>query len=75
LESLRQHLVGLLRGPEFGNARLVRNMFEAAISRQASRVVTDGGTDLTSLVLSDLSLSAVPIVDQQPPAAPTGPYL
>jgi SpoVK/Ycf46/Vps4 family AAA+-type ATPase len=70
LKSLRQHFAGLPRGPEFGNARLVRNMFEAAISRQASRVVANGGADLTNLVLSDLSLPAVPVPDQRPPAAP-----
>jgi SpoVK/Ycf46/Vps4 family AAA+-type ATPase len=76
LDSLRQHLAALPRGPEFGNARLVRNLFEAAIARQASRVVASGGTDLTSLTPDDLGLPAMPAMDQPPPpTAPTGPYL
>jgi hypothetical protein len=64
----------LPRGPEFGNGRLVRNIFEAAVARQSSRIVANGETDLTSLVLSDLSL-APPTADPQPPSAPTGQYL
>lgn len=36
---LRAWLSGQQRGPSFGNARLVRNVFEQAVTRQASRVV------------------------------------
>jgi SpoVK/Ycf46/Vps4 family AAA+-type ATPase len=74
LEGLHQHLTELPRGPEFGNGRLVRNIFEAAVARQSSRIVANGETDLTSLVLSDLSLPP-PTADAQPATAPTGPYL
>jgi SpoVK/Ycf46/Vps4 family AAA+-type ATPase len=37
--GLRAWLSGQQRGPSFGNARLVRNVFEQAVTRQASRVV------------------------------------
>ena len=36
---LRAWLARQPRGPSFGNARLVRNVFEQAVTRQASRVV------------------------------------
>jgi hypothetical protein len=36
---LRAWLSRQQRGPSFGNARLVRNVFEQAVTRQASRVV------------------------------------
>jgi SpoVK/Ycf46/Vps4 family AAA+-type ATPase len=60
LDGLRQHLARLPRTPEFGNGRLVRNIFETALTRQASRVIADGGTDLTSLTLNDLNLPVIP---------------
>ena len=56
LDGLRQHLARLPRTPEFGNGRLVRNLFEAALARQASRIVASGGTDLTTLTRQDLAL-------------------
>jgi Cdc6-like AAA superfamily ATPase len=39
LGELRTQLAASPRGPAFGNARLVRNLFEAAVARHASRVV------------------------------------
>jgi len=75
LDGLRQHLARLPRTPEFGNGRLVRNLFEAALARQASRVVASGGTDLTTLTRQDLSLPDLPGPDHKPGEAPTGPYL
>jgi hypothetical protein len=38
INTLRQRLAQEPRGPQFGNARLVRNWFEDAIERQASRL-------------------------------------
>jgi hypothetical protein len=38
-EVVRDGLAGRPRGRGFGNARLVRNLFEAAIARQATRLV------------------------------------
>ena len=61
LDGLRRYLERLPRTREFGNGRLVRNLFEAALSRQASRVVASGGTDLTTLTLADLGLAAAEI--------------
>ena len=47
----------LPRTREFGNGRLVRKIFEAATARQATPVVTSGGSDLTSLTADDLGLA------------------
>jgi AAA lid domain/ATPase family associated with various cellular activities (AAA) len=76
LEGLRHYLDRLPRGREFGNGRLIRNLFEAALARQASRVVATSGTDLTTLTFQDLGLPDLPRPDHQPgqtPAAPTVP--
>jgi Holliday junction resolvasome RuvABC ATP-dependent DNA helicase subunit len=56
-DRLRGWLSNQPRGPSFGNARLVRNVFEQAIMNQASRIVelarpTD--EQLVTLVASDL---------------------
>jgi hypothetical protein len=39
LTALHVDLAGRDRGPGFGNARLVRNLFEAAVARHATRLV------------------------------------
>lgn len=64
LGGLREYLTNLPRTRGFGNGRLVRNTFEAALARQASRIVATSDPNLTSLTLSDLGLSA--------PSPPTG---
>jgi len=74
LDGGRRYLERLPRTREFGNGRLVRNLFEAALSRQASRVVATGGTDLTTLKLADLNLPDA-ITDGKPDQPSTGPYL
>ena len=54
---LRRRLAAAERGPGFGNARLARNIFEGAITRQASRLVRTGETSkraLSTLVGGDL---------------------
>jgi AAA lid domain len=61
LDGLRQYLARLPRTREFGNGRLVPNLFEAAVARQASRIVSSGGTDLTTLTLHDLGLDEPPL--------------
>lgn len=38
-DALHEHLVVVPRGPGFGNARDVRNLFEAAVGAHASRIV------------------------------------
>lgn len=38
------------RGPDFGNGRLVRHLFETALSRHARRLATDPDLDETELV-------------------------
>ena len=59
--ALRQFLTELPRNRDFGNGRLMRNIFEAAIGRQASRIVATNCTDLTKLTLADLDLQTTEI--------------
>ena len=47
--ELRRRLGNTERGTGFGNARVVRNWFEDALARQASRLVGSGTTDVESL--------------------------
>jgi SpoVK/Ycf46/Vps4 family AAA+-type ATPase len=54
---LRAWLTRQQRGPSFGNARLVRNVFEDAVTRQASRVVDlpkVSDHDLVTLTAADM---------------------
>jgi len=75
VDGLRQYLARLPRTREFGNGRLVRNLFEAALARQASRVVASGSSDLTTLTHHDLGL--LPVLGSVPEQNQdsTGPYL
>jgi Holliday junction resolvasome RuvABC ATP-dependent DNA helicase subunit len=75
LSGLRHHLSGLPRTREFGNARLVRNIFEAALARQASRIIETASSDLTRLMFADLGLPTVEKPDQVAAHTQTGPYL
>ncbi len=74
-DGLRQYLSGLQRTREFGNARLVRNIFEASLARQASRIVETGSSDLTHLTLADLDLPIAEKRDQVQDHKYAGPYL
>ncbi len=46
---LRSRLGVAERGPGFGNARLIRNWYEDALARQASRLVGSGDTGIDAL--------------------------
>ncbi len=57
LDAVRTHLDAVERDKGFGNGRVARNIFEAAVARQASRIVdlddpSDG--DLTALEQGDI---------------------
>jgi hypothetical protein len=57
ISRLRAILAATPRDKGFGNARFIRNLFEAAVSRQASRLVHVDEPDpeqLTTLVADDL---------------------
>jgi Holliday junction resolvasome RuvABC ATP-dependent DNA helicase subunit len=57
LEALELLIAAQPRDEGFGNARYVRNIFEAAITRQAMRVapLTDPSTEqLTTLTVADI---------------------
>jgi Holliday junction resolvasome RuvABC ATP-dependent DNA helicase subunit len=56
LDSLHRYLTELPRSRDFGNGRLMRNLFEAALARQATRIVTTSDPDLTQLTADDLGL-------------------
>lgn len=58
-----------------GSGRLERNLFEAALARQASRIVARGGYDLTTVTLQDLGLWHLLQLGHEPGQASTGPYL
>jgi SpoVK/Ycf46/Vps4 family AAA+-type ATPase len=74
IAGLRQYLEKLTRTRQFGNARLVRNIFEAALGRQASRIVATADPDLTNLTLTDLGMAQASIFDHQQTDT-SGPYL
>jgi SpoVK/Ycf46/Vps4 family AAA+-type ATPase len=62
--ALRRTLDGTPRTDGFGNARLVRNLFEAAITRHASRMVTldnPSDDDLAIITADDLTEVADPV--------------
>ena len=68
---VRGVLDGTPRDKGFGNARLVRNLFEAAVNRQASRIMRlDSPTDddLSTLVDDDFGPAAPPQGAPPPPA-------
>ncbi|WP_436792739.1 AAA family ATPase [Actinospongicola halichondriae] len=57
LEAVRAHLDAVARDKGFGNGRVARNIFEAAVARQASRIVeiTDpSDVELTTLERDDI---------------------
>jgi Cdc6-like AAA superfamily ATPase len=57
--KLREVLDAVPRGKGFGNARLARNLYEAAVSRHASRIMRLGRApseaELTTLVADDIA--------------------
>jgi tetratricopeptide (TPR) repeat protein len=62
LESLLVELVAM-KGPRFGNARAVRNLFEDAVATQAERVAADGllpDENLDTIEAEDLPTDVAP---------------
>jgi Holliday junction resolvasome RuvABC ATP-dependent DNA helicase subunit len=60
------------RGPGFGNGRFVRNLFEAAVAHQASRIVREERTsaeDLVVLTARDIADAAAVVAPGAAPAA------
>jgi len=51
LAELGAVIDGAPRGPGFGNGRFVRNLFEAAVAHQASRIVREARTSAEDLVV------------------------
>ncbi|HEY8481033.1 MAG TPA: AAA family ATPase [Spirillospora sp.] len=54
LEAVRGLVAAHPRGPSFGNARLVRNLLEAAISRQARRITEQDDADPGGVAVSEV---------------------
>ena len=68
---MREVLEGTPRDKGFGNARLVRNLFEAAVNRQASRIMrleSPTDDDLSTLIDDDFG-PAAPSQGAPPPPA------
>lgn len=75
LERVRAFLDAQQRGPTFGNARLARNLFEAAVAHHANRVVDiDGPTkdDLSTLHADDVPATGASL-DRPPPTGAAPP--
>ncbi|MEO1061601.1 MAG: AAA family ATPase [Actinomycetota bacterium] len=64
-EAVRAHLASLVRDRDFGNAREVRNLFEAMLRRQAQRLVAEGSTSVDAL--SEVRVADVPTADEPAP--------
>jgi SpoVK/Ycf46/Vps4 family AAA+-type ATPase len=64
-QKVFDHVAARSRDRGFGNARLVRNLFEAAVSAQASRVVELGGEpgqeEISDQVLVTLEAADIPV--------------
>ena len=81
LDALRRRLAAEPRGASFGNARLVRNILEEAIARQAQRITAgqDGGTGGAEVDHAEVRLLRPEDVPAGPARRsdqpPTGPYL
>jgi AAA lid domain/ATPase family associated with various cellular activities (AAA) len=73
LGAVADHLAALPRGRDFGNARTVRNLFEATLEGQAGRLVRDRAIDEASLVhLAASDVPPPPGPGRDRPAAPQG---
>ena len=62
LDAVRARFEAEPRGKGFGNARLARNLFEAMVAAQASRVVgIEDVTDAQLCALTPADVDAVPV--------------
>ena len=68
LVAVRAHLAQIPRDKGFGNGRVARNILEAAMARQASRIV--GVDDPTDEVLTALQADDIPAYEPGPDDAP-----
>ncbi len=68
IEAVRADLDAVTRDKGFGNGRVARNLFEAAVARQATRVVEIGSPsdeELSELTADDIPPSTVQATDAQ----------
>lgn len=74
LDAVRAVLAGLSRGSSFGNGRTVRNLLEAAVAKQAARIVEL--TDASAEVIRELRAGDLPanFGERDEPSTP-GQYL
>jgi len=68
LAAVRERLAAVDRGQGFGNARMIRNLFEAAIAAHASRVI-----DIPDGELTDIDLTTLTAVDVRTAGAHAAP--
>ncbi|MFF5263705.1 AAA family ATPase [Actinomadura viridis] len=79
LAALRRRLAAEPRGASFGNARLVRNVLEEAISRQAQRITAADDTGPGEVDPAEVRLLRPEDLPAEPsrrePDLPRGPYI
>ncbi|WP_242886158.1 AAA family ATPase [Actinomadura litoris] len=78
LDALRRLVAGLPRGSSFGNARVVRNLLEAAVSRQAGRITAahDAGSgEVDAAEVRLLRPEDLPDAPSRDDAGGFGPYI
>ena len=67
IDAVRAHIDVVPRDKGFGNGRLARNLFEAAVARQASRIVSI--EDPSDVELTTLEVDDIPAPDTDPAGA------
>ncbi|MES9541920.1 AAA family ATPase [Actinomadura sp. NPDC000600] len=74
LEELRRLVAAQPRGSSFGNARLVRNLLEAAISRQAQRITAKEDAAPGEIDPAEVALLRPEDLPEAPPREDEGGY-
>jgi SpoVK/Ycf46/Vps4 family AAA+-type ATPase len=75
LSALHDYVSRLPRERGFGNGRMIRNLFEEALTRQASRIIATGESNLTHLTMSDLGMPSAAYRGSDTGNAPSGSYI
>ncbi|RMI36117.1 AAA family ATPase, partial [Actinomadura harenae] len=68
LGAVRRRIAAQPRGPEFGNARFVRNLLDAAIARQAQRITGDPSGGVEPPASAEVTLLRPEDLPSVPPA-------
>jgi SpoVK/Ycf46/Vps4 family AAA+-type ATPase len=78
LDGVRRLVAAQPRGSSFGNARLVRNLLEAAISRQARRITAEHDAEPDGVAAAEVGTlrpADLPDAPRREPGIGFGPYI